>query len=46
VVVVEPTKAEGVMAALKAEGESVISFGEIIEAAEEPRVRPRGQLAC
>lgn len=45
VVVVEADKADAVMAALTAEGESVIRFGEIITAAEEPRVRPRGRLA-
>ena len=45
VVVVEPAMADGVISALRAAGETVIRFGEIIEAAEEPRVRPQGHLA-
>lgn len=44
VVVVEPGMAEAVAARLTAEGETVIRFGEIIAAPEEPRVRPSGHL--
>lgn len=44
VVVVEPGMAEAVAARLAAEGETVIRFGEIIAAPEEPRVRPSGHL--
>ncbi len=44
VVVVEPAMADAVIAALRAADETVIHFGEIIEAAEEPRVRPTGHL--
>ena len=36
--------AEAVAARLAAEGETVIRFGEIIAAPEEPRVRPSGHL--
>ncbi|MBN8535012.1 MAG: phosphoribosylformylglycinamidine cyclo-ligase [Rhizobiales bacterium] len=45
VLVVEPAKADAVISALRAANETVIRFGEIIEAAEEPRVRPHGHLA-
>jgi phosphoribosylformylglycinamidine cyclo-ligase len=44
VVVVEPDQADGVIAILRAAGEGVIRFGEIIAAPDEPRVRPRGGL--
>ncbi len=44
VVVVEPTMADAVAAALTAEGENVIRFGEIIAAPQEPRVRASGHL--
>lgn len=44
VLVVEPAMADAVISALRAADEKVIRFGEIIEAAEEPRVRPTGHL--
>lgn len=44
VLVVEPAKADAVISALRAADETVIRFGEIIDAAEEPRVRPHGHL--
>lgn len=44
VLVVEPAKADAVISALRAADETVIRFGEIIEAAGEPRVRPHGHL--
>lgn len=44
VLVVEPAKVDAVMSALRAADETVIRFGEIIEAAEEPRVRSSGHL--
>jgi hypothetical protein len=44
VVVVEPAMADAVISVLRAADETVIRFGEIIKAAEEPRVRPTGHL--
>ncbi len=44
VVVVEPAMADAVISALRAADETVICFGEIIAAPEEPRVRPTGHL--
>ncbi|MCA3665042.1 MAG: phosphoribosylformylglycinamidine cyclo-ligase, partial [Methylobacterium sp.] len=44
VVVVAPAMADSVAAALAAEGENVIRFGEIVRATDEPRVRPVGHL--
>jgi phosphoribosylaminoimidazole (AIR) synthetase len=44
VVVVAPAMADSVAAALAAEGENVIRFGEITRATDEPRVRPVGHL--
>jgi len=44
VVVVAPAMADSVAAALVAEGENVIRFGEIVRATDEPRVRPVGHL--
>lgn len=45
VLVVEPAGADAVSAALRAAGEAVIRFGEIIRADAEPRVRASGHLA-
>lgn len=44
IVVVEPAMADRVISVLRAADETVIRFGEIIEASEEPRVRPHGHL--
>jgi phosphoribosylformylglycinamidine cyclo-ligase len=44
IVVVEPSMADRVISALRAADETVIRFGEIIEASEEPRVKPSGHL--
>ncbi|MGL5448486.1 MAG: phosphoribosylformylglycinamidine cyclo-ligase [Rhabdaerophilum sp.] len=44
VLVVEPATADAAISALRAADEKVIRFGEIIEALEEPRVRPSGHL--